>query len=223
MLYQSEFDSQFAIIQGRLRLIKWRNDQTEKITRQFEAAWPELEATIDQYVAGLSVLAVTRAHANVQSVTQTLLAPWVETQATIAAVRAEGDLAHLLTLLPNDGIASHAGTVIPAIGGAGMIAASLLALPSVVSFATVTTVFGLFSATSAPLLLVGGALLTALSLTGSSVIGNAAERGRRSLAERIKRQARSAIFGDGRKPSERCVVSDTQAAVLKAAQTRLDA
>lgn len=201
MLLQSEFDREFAIIQGRLRLIEWRNRQTERITTQFEAAWPELEAAIDRHVAALSLIGVARAHGNVRGATQTVLAPWVEAQTEIAAVRAEDDLAQVIALLPGDGIASHAWTVLPAVGGIGLIAASVLV---------------------APAMLVGGAAAAILTLTGSSVVGKAAQRGRSHLAQRMKRQARSAIFGDGRNPSDRCVVSDTQAAVLKAAQTALE-
>ena len=85
------------------------------------------------------------------------------------------------------------------------------------------TFFGLSVTISSPLLLAGGALLAVMSLTGSAAIGKAKHRGRTQLAERIKRSARSAIFGDGRNPSDRCVVSDTQAEVLKAAQNTLDA
>ncbi len=223
MLQQSEFESKFASIQGQLRLITWRNSQTEQISNQFAAAWPELEAAIDRYVTESSLFAVARAHANVPAATGKLLAPWVEAQAKVAAVRAQGDLAEVIALLPQDGIASHAWTVLPAAGGAGLIAASVLAIPAVVSFATLTTFFGLSLTISSPLLLAGGALLAVMSLTGSAAIGKAKHRGRTQLAERIKRSARSAIFGDGRNPSDRCVVSDTQAEVLKAAQNTLDA
>ncbi|REF73519.1 hypothetical protein [Paracoccus versutus] len=222
MLHQSEFDSKFAVIQGHLRLIAWRNSQTEQITDQFAAAWPELEMAIDRHVAELSLFAVARAHSNVPAATGRLLAPWVEAQTKIAAVRAQDDLAEVIALLPQDGIASHAWTVLPAVGGLGLIAASVLAMPTVLSFATVT-VFGFLATTSSPLLLAGGAVLAVMSLTGSAAIGKAKQRGRTHLAERIKRQARSAIFGDGRNPWDRCVVSDTQAAVLKAAQTALEA
>ena len=223
MLEQSEFDRKFAIVQGHLRLIEWRNGQTEQITSQFAAAWPELEAAIDRHVAELPLFAVARAHANVPAAAKRLLAPWVEAQTTAAAVRAEDDLAEVIGLLSQDGIASHAWTVLPAVGGVGLIAASVLAIPAVVSFATITTFFGLSTTISSPLLLAGGTVLAAMSLTGSSVIGKAVRRGRTHLADRIKRQARSAIFGDGRNPSDRCVVSDTQAAILKAAQAALEA
>lgn len=223
MLHQSEFDRRFAIIQGRLRLTEWRNSQTEQITSQFEAAWPELDAAIEQHVAALSLIGVARGHVDVSGAIQKLLGPWVEEQAKVAAGRAQDDLADIIALLPAEGMASHAWTVLPAVGGAGMIAASVLAVPAVVSFATTVTMFGLTVTTSTPLLLAGGTVLAAMSLTGSKVVGKAAQRGRDHLAERMKRQARSAVFGDGRKPSDRCVVSDIQAAVLKAGQTALEA
>lgn len=216
MLHQSEFDREFAIIQGRLRLIEWRNIQAEQITTQFEAAWPQLEAAIDQHVAELTLVGVARAHANLGGATEKLLGPWVEAQTRIAAVRAEDDLAQVIAALPRDGIASHAWTVLPAVGGAGLIAASVVAAQAI-------SATGLAFFLGGPVMLACGAALAVLALTGSSVVGKAAQRGRSHLSERMKRQARSAIFADGRKPYERCVVSDTQAALLKAAQTALEA
>lgn len=215
MLHQSEFDRRFAIVQGRLRLTEWRNSQTEQITSQFEAAWPGLDVAIEQHVAALSLIGVARAHANVRGATQELLAPWADVQAKAAAVRAQDDLADIMALLPSDGIASHTWTVLPAVGGLGLIAASVLAVPAI-SFTGLAFL-------GSPVLLTGGAVLAVLTLTGSSIVGKSAQRGRDHLVKRMKRQARSAIFGDGRDASERCIVSDIQAAVLKAAQSALEA
>lgn len=223
MLPSTELDRELAIIEARLRLIEWRNAQTEKITEQFETAWPELEADIQQHVETLSLTKVAQTHAHIHAATQALLAPWIEQQTLIAAVRAEDDLAQIIALLPREGIAGHAWTVLPAVAGLGLIAASIFSIPAVVSFATVSVLGVSLGTSSVPILLAGSTAFIMLSLTGSSVVGKALRRGRSHLTERMIRHARSVIFGDGRPPSERCVLSDTQAAVLTAAQTALEA
>ena len=211
MLHQLEFDRRFAIVQGRLRLNEWRNSQTEQITNQFEAAWPELEAAIEQHVAELSLIGVARAHAKVRGTTQEVLAPWAEVQAKVAAVRAQDNLSDIMALLSGDGIASQTWIVLPTVGGFGLIAASALVIaPSITGLALL----------GSPVLLTGGAVLAVLT---PSIVGKSVQRERDHLVKRMKRQARSAIFGDGRDPSERCIGSDIQAAVLKAAQSALEA
>lgn len=226
MSLTSEFERELAIVEARLRLVAWRDKQMVAVTEQFEAAWPALAENIDRHVAELSLWRVAQSHTSVASALEELLAPWRQEQWRIASVRADESLTAVMATLPQDSLASHAGTILPAVAGVGLVAASVAAIPAVMSFATVSATSLLFFSTSTisiPLLLVGGGAVAALSLTGSTVLGSAMQTGRNNLAERMKTHARSAIFGDGRPLTERSILSDTQAAVLKSAQTALEA
>lgn len=212
-------------IETQLSLLAWRDTQLFSITSQFENAWPILEKAIDAHVAEMPLWKIARAHVGITPLAHDLIAPWAEEQGRVAAVRAEEGLAEIIAALPPGSLAEHGMTALPALAGAGLIAASVMAVPAVVSYATVTSVSMLVfttSTVSAPLLWVGGAAVAALSLTGSSALGYANRRTRNHLAERLKRHARTTVFGDGREPTARCLLNDTQALVLKAGQSQLE-
>lgn len=215
-----------SAIETQLSLLAWRDTQLSTITSQFENAWPVLERAIDGHVAAMPMWKVAQAHVDITSLAHNLIAPWAEQQGQVAAARAEEGLAEILAALPPGSLAEHGMTALPALAGAGLIAASVMAVPAVVTYATVTSVSMVVFTTStisAPLLLAGGAALATLSLTGSSAIGYAKRRTRSHLVERLKRHARATIFGDGQERGARCLLSDTQALVLKAGQTKLEA
>jgi hypothetical protein len=46
---------------------------------------------------------------------------------------------------------------------------------------------------------------------------------RSHLTGRLTQHARTVVFGDGLAPADRCLLNDTQAIVLKAGQTSLEA
>ncbi len=213
-----------SAIETQLSLLAWRDTQLSTITSQFENAWPVLERAINDHVAEMPLWKVAQAHVGITSLARDLITPWAEEQGQVAAARAEEGLAEILEALPEGSLIEHGMTVLPALAGAGLIAASVMAVPAVVTYATVTSVSMLVFTTSTistPLLLVGGAAVAALSLTGSSALGHANRRTRNHLAERLKRYARATVFGDGQEPTTRCLLNDTQALVLKAGQTRL--
>ncbi|WP_136684533.1 hypothetical protein [Falsirhodobacter xinxiangensis] len=213
-----------SVIEARLGLLAWRDAQLSAITAQFNAAWPALESAIEKQVADLWLWQVAQAHYDITPLAHALIAPWVEEQARIAATRAEDALVQIMATLPVNSLGDHAMTALPALAGVGLIAASVVAVPAVVSYATVATIpFLLIGTTiSTPILLAGGAALAALSLTGSGVLGRANNRTRKHLEDRLKAHARTVIFGDGQPPSARCFLNDTQALVLKAGQTELE-
>lgn len=214
-----------ARVETCLKLVDWRNAQLEAITAQLEGAYPKLVEAIDKHVAELSILEVGWAHFDPKKLAEELIAPWAEAQSSAAISRAEESLSELISSLPHEsGIAGHVQSALPAVAGVGMLAASVLALPTVVSFATVTTTSFLVFSTSAvsiPLLLVGGTVLAGLSFAGVKAVDHANESVRSNLVERLTSVACSAIFGYGLAAESRCLLNDLQAAVLKAGEAEL--
>lgn len=216
-----------ARVETNIRLIDWRNDQLEAITDQLEDAFPSLAVAIANHVAGLSTFEVGKGHMNPKRIAEELIAPWAEEQSSLAINRAEASLSDLISKLPHDnGLESHLKSALPAIAGVGMLAASVLGLPAIVSFATVTTSSFLVFSTSAvsvPLLLAGGTVLAGMSFAGVKVVDHAKDKMRANLIARVQTIALSAVFGYGLAPEARCLLNDLQATVLKAGETELEA
>ena len=215
-----------SAIEAQLAFLSWRDTQLQSITTQFEAAWPTLEAAIERHVAEMPLWKVAQAHYDIQPVATDVVVPWAEEQGRIAAARAEEGLREILANAPQGALSDYAATALPAIAGVGLLAASVLAVPAVVSYATVTSVSFLVLTTttiSTPVLLAGGAALAALSLTGKSALRHAKDRLRIHLTRRITQHAQTVVFGDGLPPAARCLLNDTQAIVLRAGQTSLEA
>lgn len=213
-----------SAIEAQLSLLSWRDTQLQAITAQFEAGWPALEQAIEQHVAQMPLWKIGRAHIDMGPLARHLIVPWADEQGHVAAVRAEEELAALTANAPQGSLAEYASAALPALAGVGLISASVLAVPAVVSYATVASVSFLFVTTtsvSTPILLAGGAAIAALSVSGSAALGHAKQRTRTHLSERLKRHARIVIFGDEQVPSARCLLNDTQALVLKAGHTSL--
>lgn len=213
-----------AVLESRLKVIEWRDKELATITEQLEQAFPTLLLQIATHVAGMSALQIGRAQIDPRKLTAELVAPWATEQSRIAINRAESDLVRLIDTPKHEGGLGAVATALPALAGVGMLAASVLGLPAVVSYATVTTTSLLFFSTSSisvPLLLAGGTVLAGLSLAGVNVVGRTQDRLRNHLVERIAGQARVAIFGAGLSPDGRCLLNDLQAAVLKTGETRL--
>ncbi|WP_405402738.1 hypothetical protein [Paracoccus sp. Ld10] len=214
-----------STIEAQLKLLSWRDTQLQSITAQFEGAWPGLELAIKNHVASMSLWGVTRAHYDIGPIAGEIIVPWAEEQGRIAAARAEEGLAEILASAPHGALSDYASTALPAIAGVSLLAASVLVVPAVVSYATVASVsFVVFTTTtvSTPILLVGGAAIAALSMTGTKALGHATDRIRSHFEDRLTRYARTVVFGDGLAPSARCLLNDTQAIVLRAGQTSLE-
>lgn len=214
-----------ARVETQLELIAWRDAQLESITDQLENAFPALQDMIERRVAELSVLELGRSHANVKRFAESLIGPWADEQARIAVERAQESLSSVLSnMTSKEDYRAHVVTALPAVAGVGLIAASVFALPTVVSYATITTTsFLVFSIStiSTPLLLAGGVVLAGLSLAGVKAIDSAKDKTRAHLVARVNTLARTAIFGHGQAPQARCLLNDLQAAVLKAGETKI--
>lgn len=214
-----------ARLETSLRLIDWRNAQLDAITTQLENAFPQLIDTIASHVIGLSTFEVGKAHLNPKKLAEELITPWAESQSNTAISRAEASLSSLISSLPqSDGLHTHIQTALPAVAGVGMLAASVLGLPAIVSFATVTTTSFLVFSTSAvsiPLLLAGGTVLAGMSFAGVKAVDQAKDKMRANLIARVQAIALSAVFGYGLSPDARFLLNDLQAAVLKAGEAEL--
>lgn len=213
-----------AEIETRIELIDWRDSAMASVTEQLENAFPTLIAAIEDRVRDLTTFQVAKAHADPRSLTQEMLRTWADEQSQIAFARAETELDALISNLKSEGNLGAVATALPAVAGVGMLAASVLALPALVTYATVTTTSFLVFSTSAvsiPVLLVGGTGLALLSLTGSKIVADTAAKARAHLASRVEAYARSAVFGTGAAPDARYLLNDLQAAILKAGQTQL--
>lgn len=135
-----------ARVETSLRLIDWRNAQLDAVTTQLEEAFPQLIDAIVSHVIGLSTFEVGKAHLNPRKLAEELITPWAELQSKTASSRAEASLSSLISSLPqSDGLHTHIQTALPAVAGVGMLAASVIGLPAVVSFATVTTTLLIFT------------------------------------------------------------------------------
>lgn len=216
-----------ASVETSLRLIDWRNAQLDAITVQLEEAFPQLAEAIANRVEKLSTVDVGKAHFNPKKFAEGLIAPWAEAQSSTAINRAEASLSDLISQLPQDsGLNGHIQSALPAMAGVGMLAASVLGLPAVVSFATVTTTSFLVFSTSAvsiPLLLAGGTILAGMSFAGVKAVDRAKDKMRTNLTERVQSIALSVVFGYGLAPEARYLLNELQAAVLKAGEAKLGA
>lgn len=214
-----------ARVETQLELIAWRDAQLEGITNQLEKAFPALLVLIENRVSELSMLEVGKAHANLKRFSAALIGPWADEQARIAVERAQESLKDVLSNIPStQEYRAHVTAALPAVAGVGLIAASVLGLPAVVSYATITTTSLLVFSTSmvsTPVLLAGGAVLAGLSFAGVKVIDSAKDKTRAHLVARVNALARTAVFGQGQAPQARCLLNDLQAAVLKAGQTQI--
>lgn len=153
---------------------------------------------IVERIAAMSSLEVGRAHLNPRPLAESLIEPWAEEQSRIAVNRAESSLSNLINSLKLEGsFADHLGSALPGLTGVGMLAASVLGLPAIVSYATITTTsFLVFSTTtiSLPILLAGGTVLAGMSFAGVKAFDQAKDKMRAHLAAQVQSLAMAAIF-----------------------------
>ena len=113
----------------------------------------------------------------------------------------------------------------PALAGAGVLAASLAAIPAVISLATVSTTSLLVFTTSSiswPIIALGGAGLAMTTIAGGRGVKWLGDKNRSHLVDRLQQRALIAALGYGRAPGERSLVTDLQASTLRNLEAKLE-
>lgn len=219
----------FQAIAAQLEFLAWRDTQLAEISLQLEAAFPALLDDLSVQVQRAGIADLVHSTLAMKSSTETIIQRWGVVQLNAASSRAEAELEDALLQLPgglnlNSDLWEQGSKSLPAIAGVGLIAASVAAIPTVVSFATVSTGFFAFWGTATiswPLFAVGAAGIGVATLAGSQSLKLAETRARRKLCSRVHKEACRQVFGIGKKTGARCMLSDIQAAVIKAGQNRI--
>lgn len=210
-----------------LEMIRWKQARFERITEHVENALPELMAEIEKTVASISSLAASKAQVAPDGLWKELFEPWAQRTARRVEAEMDKEIGALVSALSEKGTSQDALRVaLPALAGVGVLAASLAAIPTVVSLATVTTTSFLFFTTTAiswPVIAAGGAGIALATLTGTRLVDRLSDRNRRYLAARLQDRARIAALGHGRASGERCLVTDLQAITLRSLEAGLRA
>ena len=219
----------FQAIAAQLEFLAWRDAQLAAISSQLEEALPALLDELAEQVESASIVNLVRSTIALKSSAEAIIQRWGADQLVKALDRAEADLDQTLLQLPgkvtlDNGVGEQGTKALPAIAGVGLIGASLAAIPTVISFATVSTSVLAFWGTSAiswPLFALGAAGIGVATLTGSQSLKFAKDKARRKLCLRLHREAGRQVFGIGEKPGARCMLSDIQAAIVQAGRNRI--
>ncbi|PSK80830.1 hypothetical protein CLV79_11917 [Limimaricola soesokkakensis] len=209
-----------------LELIRWRQARFERITECVEDALPALMTKIESTVASMSSIAVGTAQISPDNLWKTLFEPWARQVATRVEAEMDEEIGVLAASLSEKGTSQDVLRVaLPALAGVGVLAASLAAIPSVMSIATVTTTSFFFFTTTTiswPVLAVGGAGIAVASFTGSRLVDWLSDQNRAHLEARLQCRARIAALGHGLASGERSLVTDLQAATLRSLEAKLE-
>lgn len=219
----------FQAIAAQLEFLAWRDTQLVAISSQLEEALPALLDDLAEQVESASVVNLVRSTIALKSSAEAIIQRWGADQLVKALGRAEADLDQTLLQLPgkvnlDNDVWEQVTKALPAIAGVGLIGASLAAIPTVISFATVSTSVLAFWGTSAiswPLFALGAAGIGVATLTGSQSLKFAKDKARQKLCFRLHREAGRQVFGIGEKPGARCMLSDIQAAIVQAGRNRI--
>lgn len=219
----------FQAIAAQLEFLAWRDTQLVAISSQLEEALPALLDDLAEQVESASVVNLVRSTIALKSSAEAIIQRWGADQLVKALGRAEADLDQTLLQLPgkvnlDNDVWEQVTKALPAIAGVGLIGASLAAIPTVISFATVSTSVLAFWGTSAiswPLFALGAAGIGVATLTGSQSLKFAKDKARQKLCLRLHREAGRQVFGIGEKPGARCMLSDIQAAIVQAGRNRI--
>ena len=220
---------EFQAIAAQLEFLAWRDTQLVAISSQLEEALPALLDELAEQVESASVVNLVRSTIALKSSAEAIIQRWGADQLVKALGRAEADLDQTLLQLPgkvnlDNDVWEQVTKALPAIAGVGLIGASLAAIPTVISFATVSTSVLAFWGTSAiswPLFALGAAGIGVATLTGSQSLKFAKDKARQKLCLRLHREAGRQVFGIGEKPGARCMLSDIQAAIVQAGRNRI--
>ena len=219
----------FQAIAAQLEFLAWRDAQLAAISLQLEEALPALLDELTEQVERASIVNLVRSTIALKSSTEAIIQRWGADQLVKALGRAEAELDQTFLQLPgkvnlDSDVWEQVTKALPAIAGVGLIGASLAAIPTVISFATVSTSVLAFWGTSAiswPLFALGAAGLGVATLTGSQSLKFAKDKARGKLCRRLHREAGRQVFGIGEKPGARCMLSDIQAAIVQAGRNRI--
>ena len=219
----------YQAIAAQLEFLAWRDAQLAAISSQLEEALPALLDELAEQVESASIVNLVRSTIALKSSAEATIQRWGADQLVKALGRAEADLDQTLLQLPgkvnlDNDVWEQVTKALPAIAGVGLIGASLAAIPTVISFATVSTSFLAFWGTSAiswPLFALGAAGIGVATLTGSQSLKFAKDKARQKLCLRLHREAGRQVFGIGEKPGARCMLSDIQAAIVQAGRNRI--
>lgn len=219
----------FQAIAAQLEFLAWRDTQLAAISSQLEEAFPALLDELAEQVESASAVYWVWSTIALKSSAEAIIQRWGADQLVKALGRAEADLDQTLLQLPgkvnlDNDVWEQVTKALPAIAGVGLIGASLAAIPTVISFATVSTSVFLFWGTSAiswPLFALGAAGIGVATLTGSQSLKFAKDKARQKLCLRLHREAGRRVFGIGEKPGARCMLSDMQAAIVQAGRNRI--
>ena len=219
----------FQAIAAQLEFLAWRDTQLAAISSQLEEALPALLDELAEQVESASVVNLVRSTIALKSSAGAIIQRWGADQFVKALARAEAELDQTLLQLPgkvnlDSDVWEQVTKALPAIAGVGLIGASLAVIPTVISFATVSTSVLAFWGTSAiswPLFALGAAGIGVATLTGSQSLKFAKDKARRKLCLRLHREAGRQVFGIGEKPGARCMLSDIQAAIVQAGWNRI--
>lgn len=219
----------FQAIAAQLEFLAWRDAQLAATSAQVEDAFASLLDDLTSQIDRAGILDLARSSVTLKSSADGVMQRWFAEQLDAARHRAEAELDYALMQMPggvdlNGGLWEQGAKFVPAIAGVGLIAASVAAIPTVISFATVSTSVLAFWGTASiswPLFAVGAAAIGLAALTGSQSLKLAEESARTKLRERLHREAARWVFGIGNKPGTRCMLSDIQAAVIKAGENRI--
>lgn len=210
-----------------LKVIRWKQARFEEITSVVEGALPELMTNIEKTVASMTGIRASKAQLFSDELWKELFEPWALQTASLVEAKMEGEIQELVASASEKGTLEQALRVAgPGLAGAGVLAASLAAIPAVISLATVsTTSFFVFTTSSIswPIIAIGGASLAVTTFAGGSGVKWLDDKNRLHLVKRLQQRALTAAFGYGRSLSERSLVTDLQAATLRSLDANLEA
>lgn len=186
-----------------------------------EEAYPLLLAQLAKRIDQATHLDLVRSSVSLQKDTGAIVRSWANAQAQIALQRTKAAFEDFaLDANLDQDLQTKLRAALPALAGTGLAALSLAAIPTVISFATVTSstfVFFTTTAVSWPLFAVGSLALVVAAFVGRGLIDRGVAGLRVTLHRRADALAASAVFGLGAKPGQRNVLEDIQALALKAA------
>lgn len=215
---------------AHLEFMSWRDAQLADISNQLEAEFPNLLRKIDQKIDEAGTLDLARSEVQLRTGINQVVSEWAEDQTLMAMTRTKAALSDFQYRLETEmsldpGLQRRLVAMAPALASAGLAAASIAAVPTVLSFATVSTsvlaVFGV-SYISWPLFSIGAVALGVTALASRSLFDRAVQNWRNSLRERARQKAQETIFGLGLDGSKRTVLDDIQALVIQTAAQNLE-
>ncbi len=209
----------------------WRDEQLEAISQQIERNFPELTSRIDEQINNAGTLDLAWSQVQLGKKISELCAEWSKEQAEQAVEKTESALADLWIKLEPEfsidpGLRDRFLSAAPALASVGLAATSIFAVPSVVTYATISTVILGFSFgtpyISLPLLGLGAGALGVSAFVSRSLYDRAINSWRAALRRRAHKRAEEAVFGLGAPASQRTILDDIQALAIQATANSME-